>query len=286
MPPRTVIVTAADEKFFSLLQGLLLSIRDKRTADGFSIGVLDVGLTAEQLAWLGDFADLVVVPEWDLQVPDEVRSQRPEMSLTARPFLPKYFPGFDVYLWIDADVWVQEWSGLDLYIAGANANALAATAEVHRAYRPGGVVTKWRYDAFKAAYGVKVAQALVLASHINAGVFALKRDAPHWEVWADCLRQAIENSGTARKSNQMSLNYAVHVRRLPVQLLPATCNWTCNLALPMWDEKKHRYCEPFLPYEPIALMHLTANTKDKEFKIGTTSGKVRKTSLRYPDSIE
>ena len=36
-------------------------------------------------------------------------------SQVSRAFLPKYFPSYEKYLWIDCDAWVQEWSAIELY---------------------------------------------------------------------------------------------------------------------------------------------------------------------------
>ena len=78
----------------------------------------------------------VVEPGWDLPVGEKLRTEKPELrGLTVRPFLPNYFPGYDAYLWIDADAWVQERYALDWYIEEAAKGALVAAPHVDRAYR-------------------------------------------------------------------------------------------------------------------------------------------------------
>ena len=56
-------------------------------------------------------------------------------ALTARPFLPRYFPGFDLYFWIDADCWVQQGDAIALFLRAARTGALAAAPEIHRSMR-------------------------------------------------------------------------------------------------------------------------------------------------------
>ena len=55
--------------------------------------------------------------------------------MTARPFLPRYFPDHDVYLWIDADCWVQQWDAIALFLRGAQRRPIAVAPEIHRAMR-------------------------------------------------------------------------------------------------------------------------------------------------------
>ena len=36
-------------------------------------------------------------------------------SQVSRAFLPKYFPNYEKYLWIDCDAWVNDWNCVELY---------------------------------------------------------------------------------------------------------------------------------------------------------------------------
>ena len=36
-------------------------------------------------------------------------------SQVSRAFLPKYFPKYEKYLWIDCDAWVNNWESVELY---------------------------------------------------------------------------------------------------------------------------------------------------------------------------
>ena len=106
---RTLIVTAANEAYAPLLRGLIDSI-DQRAPRVFTgLACFDLGLAPGTREWVGRHAAHVVEPGWDLPVGEKLRAEKPELrGLTVRPFLPSYFPGYDAYLWIDADAWVQE----------------------------------------------------------------------------------------------------------------------------------------------------------------------------------
>ena len=42
------------------------------------------------------------------------RSKAFSPGLTSR----KYFPGYQIYIHMDADAWVQDWVAVELYVAG------------------------------------------------------------------------------------------------------------------------------------------------------------------------
>ena len=47
-----IIVSGADSGYFELLQGCILSIRDKPEGANVALGVLDVGLSEAEHRWL------------------------------------------------------------------------------------------------------------------------------------------------------------------------------------------------------------------------------------------
>ncbi len=282
MPERSIIVTAADAGFFGLLRDLVDSIAAQRNRDEATLAVFDLGLTESQRAWLAARVDLVVEPGWDLRVPDSRRAQPHWRAFTVRPFLPRYFPDHDVLIWLDADVWLQDWRAIRLYRAGARLSGFALTPQTDRAYVSPPDLVAHRFRRYKQAFGMEIARAMRDAQELNAGAFAGRPDSKVWATWARRLQEAIDRSGGAPLSDQTAFNVALYGDRLSTQLLPAICNWQCHQALPVWDEKRRLYCEPFLPFEPISLLHLTHWTKDRSHKVATLQGGRREMSLRYP----
>lgn len=121
---------------FTLLRDLVLSVRDKSEGRPQAIGFLDLGLTPEQRDWLTVQGCLLVAPDWDVAFPD--MGSRPEWlkAMVSRPFLPRHFPGFATYAWLDADIWLQDFQALADYftVAQSNPDAVAITLELERAY--------------------------------------------------------------------------------------------------------------------------------------------------------
>jgi len=284
--PQTILVTAADAGFFELLRDLLLSIAAHRPpakhGSSAALGVFDLGLTAEQRAWVADRVDHVVEPGWDLVVPEDRRTANPHLrALTVRPFLPRYFPGYENYLWVDADVWLQHWQVVDLYVGAAQRAQLAAATHSDRCYPMKLDVFQYRHRVFAAGFGEAEANDLCFAHHLNAGIFAARGDSPLWAGWAEVFQSAIDASGGRVVNDQTALNYLWHRRGLAVHLLPATCNWQCHLAVPAWRPDLGLFCEPFLPNAVIGAMHLTHRSKDALYQIDGLDGRRRRMMLRY-----
>ena len=54
--------------------------------------------------------DEIKSAEWDIEVPDnKIKGREWLKSQVSRAFLPKYFPSYEKYLWIDCDAWVNDW---------------------------------------------------------------------------------------------------------------------------------------------------------------------------------
>ncbi len=281
---RTLIVTAANAAFMPLLRGLVMSLRQWDPQPYTALACLDVGLDPDGRDWVSRHVAHVVEPGWDLPVHPQLRQSKPHLrAVTARPFLPDYFPGYDVYLWIDADAWVQERFALDWYFELAQEGALAATPEVDRAYRQSARVLGWKEHHMQKYFGPEAGRRVSWDSYFNAGVFALRSDAPHWKLWARYFSDGLKATQGVVCSDQTALNYMLWTEKLPVHPLPALCNWACHLALPRFDPRRQSFCEPFAPSRSIGILHLTAETKDVQLDLHDAAGG-RSISLRYPDA--
>jgi hypothetical protein len=125
---KVIICTAADRNYAPLLDGLIASIARYRARVGYDLGVLDLGGL--------DHASIpgkVVEPRWDYPI---LKGRVPAFSraMTGRPHLPKYLPGYDVYMWLDADTWVQDWRGIAAYVNASRDYMIAITPEYDRSY--------------------------------------------------------------------------------------------------------------------------------------------------------
>jgi len=68
---------------------------------------------------------------------------------------------------------------------------------------------------------------------------------------------------------------------LPVATLPALCNWLCHLAIPGYDVKRKRFCEPATPGTSLGILHLAADTKNICIRV-REEGAIKDIGLRFP----
>lgn len=274
-----IIISGADSGYFELLAGTVRSIRDKPQGAGFALGVLDVGLEADQRRWLDGQGALVVAPGWDLDFPGRGETPQYRQAQYGRPFLPRHFPGHDLYMWLDADAWVQDWAAVELFFRAAETGSLAIVPELDRAYRNffhaweefHGVISA----GYAAAFDAALAERLVRHPLLNNGAFALRADAPHWQAWADTLGAALQRSRN-ELIDMTTLNHVIYVQELRAHFLPAWCNWICHHAPPRRDPVSGALTEPYLPYQRLGIVHLTLWMKDRRdlaYGGGAASGK-------------
>jgi lipopolysaccharide biosynthesis glycosyltransferase len=279
---RTLVVTASNDAYMPLLTGLLTSLEQLAHFQFFEdIACLDVGLSAGNLHGLAARGIRVVQPGWDLPVAAAVRTQSPHLrAMTARPFLPQHFPGYDLYIWIDCDAWVQEKFACDWLLGAGKDGALAIVPEFDQAYD--NFTDEWRKDRLQQYFGETVRDKLRPQTYFNSGVFALTSDAPHWMQWARHFELGLQAAHGTLVCDQTALNGAIWFESLPVSPLPARCNWLCHLALPCFDRTSARFCETLPPHEPIGIVHLSGGTKDLAFRLQDIGQAQIDVSLRCP----
>ena len=285
---KTLIITAADAKYFELVQGTILSIRENPQGKNINIGFFDLGCTPQQLSWLQQQVDIIKQPAWEFDFPAKDNVPEHLKALLARPFLRQYFPNFDIYLWIDADAWLQDWQAIDLFIKGAAKRGLAIVPEINRSsqLQYGELPQYWQdaYYQYQIISNAEIAEKLCNYPMLNAGVFALHKDAPHWEIWAECLDNALQRT-CSMLTDQFALNLAVYNYDLfdYTEMLPAWCNWTCHYGLPAWDKDKSCLVETYLPHTKIGIIHLTKEKFDR-VEVITTDMDIVEVSLRYDNN--
>ncbi len=125
---KNVIVSLADSNYFPLLNELIDSIKRFKASSEVAICVLDAGLSEDQKIELSSKVDEIKSAEWDIKVPDSKIKRREWLkSQVSRAFLPKYFPNYEKYLWIDCDAWVNDWQSVELYFKACENDKLDYT---------------------------------------------------------------------------------------------------------------------------------------------------------------
>ena len=130
-----IIVSSSDNKYFPLLNELYLSLKKNNILDEYQFAVLNTGMNSDQINYLRDNKVLIKDAQWNVEVPKyKIRGRDHLKTQVARAFLPDYFENYKVYIWLDADIWINDVKGFLLYEKGALNNCLAITPQSDRAY--------------------------------------------------------------------------------------------------------------------------------------------------------
>ena len=299
---KNTIVSLADSNYFPLLDELIDSIKQFEASKDIAICVLDAGLSEEQKNKLLSKVDEIKSAEWDIKVPEsKIKGREWLKSQVSRAFLPKYFPNYEKYLWIDCDAWVNDWQTIELYFKACDDNKLGITQTIGPGYKITSKVN-WVFGklaiiksqnfkhAVKSKINLDKARKLAFAPHINIGVFSLEKNSKSWEIWQNNLRETLKG-GDIFGSEQLAMNISVYHDNIETEFLPLNCNWITSNLLPKFDEVNNTFVEPYLPNYKIGIMHLAAGiwknnqdmrvNKDIKIEIQTLDGKILNKSLRF-----
>jgi|TARA_B110000093_G_scaffold16832_1_gene15555 hypothetical protein len=272
---KNVIVSLADANYFELLNELVDSIKRFEKSKDTAICILDAGLTVEQKKLLSKKVDEIKSAEWDIEVPAlKVKGKEWLKSQVSRAFLPKYFPNYEKYLWIDCDAWVNDWTSIELYFKACENGKLGITQTLGPGYK---IMSKvnWLFGkvaiiksqnfkhAIKSKIGLSKARKLAFAPHINIGVFSLEKNSPGWTSWQKNLDQTLK-FGNIFGSEGLAINMSVYIDDIETEFLPLNCNWIASNLLPKFNEAENTFVEPYLPNYKIGIMHLAAGIWDDD----------------------
>ena len=114
-----VITTAADSGYFEMFRGMLQSLRNFDTGRKLDVCAFDLGLEAEERAWLERAGVTFAQPEWHLGLRDGMMPHW-HLAEIVRPFVRDYFPRLS-----------------PLYVAGSGPLAAAGVGarSIHRWFR-------------------------------------------------------------------------------------------------------------------------------------------------------
>ena len=296
------IVSLADANYFDLLNELVNSILQFKESDDVDICILDAGLTDEQKTTLSKKVKQIKKAEWDIEVPGyKIGKKEWLKSQVSRAFLPKYFPGYKKYLWIDCDAWVNDWNSVKLYFKACENGKLGITQTLGPGYKIMSKV-KWLFGkialiksqnfkhAVSSKIGIDKARKLAFAPHINIGVFSLEENSNCWKSWQENLKKTL-SSGKIFGSEGLAINMSVYIDNINTEFLPLNCNWIASNLLPKYNEQEKTFVEPYLPNYKIGIMHLAAGIwqngkdmrvdKDIQIEIETLDNKKIAKSLRF-----
>ena len=259
-----IIVSGGDSKYFPLLKNLVASIRDIDKGKDVAIGMLDGGLTGGEAEQLRSQHVQVVSPGWPSEALKRKAKGKEYWRINLnKPALDQYFPDYEIILWLDGDTWMQDWHGVPLFLQVANKGKLAVvsrstrlrTSVMRMSQRPFGWVKAQGIlykNAKRARLPARITWSLVNRPVLNAGAYALRRDAAHWESWRKWQALCLQH-GRPFSSDQLSLALAIYEDELPYEALPDICNYMGPWRI---NRSTQQLVDYYAPYDPVSVVHM------------------------------
>lgn len=275
---KNVVCLCCDANFFNLAKGTILSMLELYPQrDLFDITFTDIGLTDEQRNWLTE-RDIIVRHFDDTGIftslPDYFQNYH--KSLVIRPFLPKIYPGYDVYIQCDTDIWLQNAECLKTYIDYATRYApnIAIVPTVDLSYtfnyshysqdnygRFIDIMQSW----YTANYDEHIKGYMYGRALFSAGIFALHVNSDIWKRWAREFeviysKDLSDKMWAMHLSEQCALNKVIYETG---QFTPlnATYNYNCHIGKMKRDPETGKVVIDYPPYLEIGAIHLTVSNR-------------------------
>ena len=296
MPKDKIIISSSDSKYFLLVQELHLSFKSLGALDEYDFAILDTGLDLKQQNYFRDNNVIIKKAEWNVGVPKYKILGRDNLKTqVARAFLPDYFNNYKLYVWLDADMWLNDLKSFYLYEKGALNDKLTIVPQSDRAYIKNANV-EWlfgfpkkiktiNYKNISKSVSKSLGRKYAFHSTLNAGAFAINDNDKIWECFQKNIKLAAKK-GRIFGTDQVALALSLYEDNIPSEFLPAYCNWMCEFNIPKFDSKRNQFVEPYIPNHPIALVHLAGLDDIRQDKnvlsnVETLDGLQIKKSLRY-----
>jgi len=293
-----IIVSSADSKYFFLLKELFLSLDRSGILSDYQFSILDTGLTKEQKIFFLDNSVIIKEAIWNTSVPKfKILGRENLKTQVARAYLPNYFENYKLYIWLDADMWLNDIESFYFYEKGALNDKLTIVPQSDRAYVKNANV-EWlfgfpkkiktiNYKNISKSISKSLGRKYAFHSTLNAGAFAINDNVNIWKCFQKNIKLAAKK-GRIFGTDQVALALSIYEDGLPSEFLPSYCNWMCEFNMPKFDNKKNQFVEPYIPNNPIALVHLAGLDDIRQDKnilsdIETIDGLHIKKSLRYND---
>jgi hypothetical protein len=276
--PKVIVVTGCDSAHYDLVSDLLASLGDAGR-EGLAVGFVHIGDDAvpDQIAASVDSVAHVADNAFFVEGARGFRFA----YLGIKPRLPEFFPGYETYVWLDGDTWVQNRVGLDQIIHCAQLADMCAHPELDPNYFREPIPSNRLTELYGALYGEDEAARHIRLPMFNAGVFGARAGSPLWTLWREALVEVSRPMAQAPGlyfSDQVPMHHLIATDRLSVHPLRAVNNWLVHAGAPSLNLARKRVMTPTFPHEDINVVHLTWITKDAKYRIDQGG---REISFRY-----
>ena len=277
---KNVIVTGSDKKYYPFLKNLINSLINSNSLDICDLCILDVEDNSQYLEELDSKITKKKKANFNLNILFKDRQDWFKL-LTERPFMKDYFPGYDKYIWMDADTEVLSNDGIKNIIDACDDKDLAIAPEINESYvfknSKFGIkkifksyykISGWSFKNYRKYFSDRIGEDLFFKPLFNNGIFCLKSTSKIWDLWKTEYQGALNKAKTSYgiKTDQLSLNKIIYENFEKISILDSTNNWLVSRS-----EKIKRinndFFTPSFPNRKINILHYTQLNFDDNFMI-------------------
>ena len=251
--PRRLLVTGADENHWDLLRDLLASL--KSGPDGsFETALVNMGSIQPPDEIVSRFD--IVTPPLGGQCESIQYDGLRVAFLNIKPTLPLTFPGYDVYMWIDADCWINIISSIYDIFDLANRADIAIHPELDIHYFCYETSSNRTMSIYRNLFGDQETSAYVRRPMVNSGVFSAMATSPIWSAWTKVMSQIRTDHDNGRSiffSDQIPLHYILNKNNFSIYPLRASYNWQTYAHPPCLELASRNLSLPTAPMNRLIL---------------------------------
>ena len=267
---KNVIISGSDKNYFPFLKNLIYSLHQNNCFELCDICLLDSEDKSEYLDELKDLITEKKKARISLNIFFKENNNWFKL-LTERPFMKDYFPGYENYIWMDADTEVLDINGIKNLILGVEDKDIAIVPEINESYifqnKKFGIkklfksiykISGWSFKNYNKYFSKELGEDLFFKPLFNNGVFCLKAESDIWDLWKKEYQNALNKAKSSYgiKTDQLSLNKVIYENFSKVSILDATNNWIISKSEKIKKEKEF-FFTPSFPNRKINILHYT-----------------------------
>ncbi len=273
-----LVVTGCDESHFHLAEDFIASFRHYY-GDAFDLAFINFGTQTPPPSIATYISKYIQVPQ------DPAFSKDIGLFVSydcTKAKTRDYFPGYKIYIWIDADCWFQNAESLSRIIMQAQHHELAIHPEYDTHYFARHLAISERTVKIYTQNEAEHLHNMPLyMPTLNAGVIGMRHDSRVWALWQQEIAALHVKHAQGRDvffCDQVALHKVIYLNAIHVGILRAIDNWQAHACLPQINLTTKKLIVPSPPYEEISLMHLAGPAKYQTMQMNG-----HKFGLRYRD---
>lgn len=259
----TSIIIAGDSNIFPLTMGCLLSISELRKK-GIAVNFIDTGCQSAQLERIKPLVDKILKFNEELSIFPKGQLRPYWRAQACRPFVHKYFPDYEIYFWLDSDLWFQNPLSIFQLIDNVKKFGSVIVSEFYEGYDTfqDTIQSKKYYSQkkhFMNFYRDKIK--INDDAYYNIGVLGISKKTGLFEEFERILK-LLYGVVYTHMTDQIAFNEVLIKTKLFTSVSSLN-NWMCNLGSPSFLNGV--FIDPNKDRAKINILHLSGKNKLKKY---------------------